>query len=294
MNSLISTSTYLLASALLSSCSPVIASDDLSLLWQAARQGRYVQASDRELQRAEELFVSELNQTDTEHLKKSWRALGWERKELGLNGRQCVVLHESEDQYTGRGFYLICPQAPRNVALQIPHSFSDRRTGEIGLQLANTAEFRLTAWNTTPRYEKREKARISTDLAHLPESYFTALTRAISRVSEIKQLVQLHGFSRAKRKTSASSANIILSGGTRSPNESLKELAEKLRLQVDAETRLFPDEVQELGALTNRQGALLRAAGNCDFVHIEMSAELRQQLIQSSLKRQTLLLALPR
>lgn len=252
---------------------------ELDVLWKAARDGHYRTPGSIELQQATELFKRELLADTSAQLQQAWQTLGWQRSALQIAGNTCQLLHESAERREGRGFYLFCPQANSRSALQAPHAFKDLHTGRIALAMANAARFRVVAWNTVPRYSEDPQGRRHTaDLAHLPESYFTALTRALATDSTIDHVIQLHGFSRQKRKGNGKDAYIILSNGTRRPDRTVHDLATRLRETLDVDTRVFPHDIRELGALTNRQGKVLREAGHNGFIHIELSAEIREQL----------------
>jgi len=251
---------------------------ELETLWKAARDGHYLTPGSIELQQVTELFRQELQPGAPAQLSQAWQALGWERTTLELAGNTCRVVHESVARREGRGFYLFCPQTDSRSALQAPHAFKDLHTGRIALALARAARFRVVAWNTVPRYSEDEQGRHSADMAHLPESYFTALTRALATDTAIEHVIQLHGFSRRKRKGNGREAHIILSNGTRRPDRPVFELAARLQQALAADTRVYPYDISELGALTNRQGQVLREAGNDGFIHIELSAEMRTRL----------------
>jgi len=265
----------------------------LETLWKAARDGRYRAPSAAELRQATALFRRELAGDPAPGLRRDWRALGWERHTLKLGNQNCRVLYEAAGRREGRGFYLFCPRAAGCAVLQAPHSFKDLHTGRIALALAGKGRFRATAWNTVPRYSEDAQGRRDADLAHLPESYFTALARAVAEHADSGPLIQLHGFSRAARRDDGRDAHIILSNGTRRPGTRILELAGRLRQAFGLDTRVYPLDIQELGALTNRQGQVMRAAGRDDFVHIELSLELRRRLREDAAARARFARALP-
>ncbi len=253
-------------------------SHELKDLWKGARDGQYRTPGSIELQQATALFKRELAADPSPQLQQAWRALGWQRARIQLDDTTCQVIYESAERREGRGFYLFCPQADSRTALQVPHAFKDLHTGYIALAMANAARFRVVAWNTVPRYTDDEQGRHDADLAHLRESYFTALTRALATDDNIDHVIQIHGFSRQKRKGSGKDAHIIVSNGTRRPDQTVLDLATRLHEALDVDTRVFPYDIHELGATTNRQGKLLREAGNSGFIHIELSTEIRKQL----------------
>ncbi|MFQ5643815.1 MAG: hypothetical protein ACE5FQ_08960 [Thiogranum sp.] len=266
---------------------------ELDTLWKAARAGDYRTPGRVELQRASELFRRELAADPSPQLQQDWQALGWQRSSVLLAGIPCHAVHESPERREGRGFYLFCPQADSRSALQAPHAFKDLHTGRIALALAHRARFRAVAWNTVPRYSEDAQGRHSADLAHLQESYFTALTRALATDSTVEHVIQLHGFSRQKRKGNGRDAHIIVSNGTRRPDRAVLDLATRLRAALGVDTRVFPHDIRELGALTNRQGKLLRAAGRQAFIHIELSTETRKRLRNDAERRRAFADSLP-
>ncbi len=264
---------------LLLAANPVVAQNHaLKTLWKAARDGHYRTPGSIELQQATALFRRELVGDPSSQLQQAWQTLGWQRTSIQLADHSCQVLYESAARREGRGFYLFCPQANSRTALQAPHAFKDLHTGYIALAMANTARFRVVAWNTVPRYSEDKKGRHDADMAHLTESYFTALTRALATDNSIEHVIQIHGFSRQKRDGDGRNATIILSNGTRQPDPSLLDLAARLHKTLNVDTRVFPYDIRELGALTNRQGKLLRETGHTGFIHIELSSEIRKQL----------------
>ncbi|HHJ13557.1 MAG TPA: hypothetical protein ENJ79_04160 [Gammaproteobacteria bacterium] len=250
---------------------PGLAADDadcLRALWEQARDGHFLQPDTAAIEHAFEGFVREL--AGHPWPEREWRKGGWAVHRLKLGQRACRLLSERPDRREGRGLYLFCPRASAPVVLQLPHSFKDVHTGRIGLALAAQGQFRAVAWNTVPRDQA--------DFAHLEQTPFNALARAVGARPDLHKLIQLHGFARGKRHPDARAAHIILSNGTPHPGLSLLRLADNLRQTLAVDTRVYPRDVQELGATTNRQGRALRRAGHRGFVHIELSAELRKRL----------------
>ena len=104
------------------------------------------------------------------------------------------------------------------------------------------------------------------------------------------RIVQLHGFERTRRASSAAQlVDIIVSDGTRAPGRRIFDLADCLsRSLAPKQVAVYPNDVAELGALTNRQGQALRSEGFDGFVHLEMSAQLRASLVQDPKLRNAL------
>jgi len=281
---------------LLPACSGDAGGSELGRLWREARRpAPYIQPPAAQLQAAQRLFRQELLDPAAPGLAGEWASLGMRRIGLHIGKNTCRLIMESAGDRHGRGLYLFCPQAPRAVALQLPHGFKDAHTGRIGLKLAASGEFALVAWNTVPRNYRDQGQYVDADLAHLPESWFTALTRAIAASGRLRQVVQPHGFSQAKRKSAAGrAADFILSAARREASLAVEDLAACLRKQGEKRVRVYPREVRELGALSNREAALLRETGTTGFIHIEMSGAVRKRLAHESTARHRLLACLPR
>lgn len=196
-----------------------------------------------------------------------------------------VVLTEKEDQRHGRGLFAARIEGGMPLLIQAPHQYYDLRTGTLARQLFLESDAIAAGWNTTHRYHSDDS-----DLVHIPNSYLHALSRAFAELHPDGWILQLHGFSSAKRESRAGrSAQAILSEGTRYPSRDLAQLTDCLSQRLDIRALLYPQEVRELGATTNTLAADLRRRGFNGFVHLELDAELRQRLVRSSDARNTLI-----
>jgi hypothetical protein len=270
----------------LAACRPIAAQQAIpslqvaqleTLVRQASRRQTSLVAPGTKLAAAQALFARTLRaQEPVELLQQAWATLSFELEVYQSNGGQVWLVRESADHQAGRGFYAFRPEQAIPIALQAPHSFADKDTRRLATQLFLSERFRAAAWNTVHRK--------TIDLAHTDASFFNAFTCAFVDVYREQAIVcQLHGFARAKRTTAAGrSADLILSDGSRSPPYWLHVAAKEIRaLSPQLVVRLYPVEVSELGATTNRQGRALREAGVGKFLHLEMSPELRLHLIES-------------
>ena len=216
----------------------------------------------------------------------------WRRMRMNLHCREfkssnakerrtCWVLQESEDAKWGRGFYLFNSHAEiRQTAIQAPHSFFDKHTRAINVRMFETGQVAAAAWNTVRRAD--------VDLAHHRFHYLNSFTSAWANVHSHGSVVQLHGFANDKRKTAAGKiADLIISDGTRYPANRVRRIATIAKEQLNASSHastgklnvmLYPVDCAELGATSNTQGKLLRDQGQTGFVHLEMSAKLRELL----------------
>lgn len=191
-----------------------------------------------------------------------------------------LFVREAPERATGKGFYTIAEHgAP--VLLQAPHRDEDAGTGTIVAQLMEEHDFKAAAWNTVPRWYGGVSGRVNADLAHIEVSHFNAFGLAFARVFPEGRVVQIHGFSRDKRSTaSGRSASIIVSSGTSRAGAAARAIADCLASTLTAETvLLYPTQVRELGATTNTNAQALRANGFYNFVHIELSREIRDALV---------------
>ena len=191
-----------------------------------------------------------------------------------------LFVREAPGRATGKGFYTIA-QHGAPVLLQAPHRDEDVGTGTIVAQLMEEHDFKAAAWNTIPRWYDGVSGRVDADLAHIEVSHFNAFGLAFARVFPEGRVVQIHGFSREKRSTaSGRSASIIVSSGTKLAGFAARMIADCLASTLTAETvLLYPTQVRELGATTNTNAQALRANGFHNFVHIELSREMRDALV---------------
>ncbi len=250
-----------------------------------ARTGQHYQpATAEELARCEELFAHTLRHPESSNLADDWQQLGFWLSPLVVHDRPHMwLLNESPQHKRGWGCYVICPERLPGMVLQAPHSFSDRYTGNVALRMFADGTFAAAAWNTVPRK--------NVDVAHTTDHPFAAFTRALIRVYPAAYVVQVHGFSQDKRRTTTgTNADLIVSNGTYAPSLSIRRFA--VMLQSDfpfGQIQLFPTEVQELGATSNIQGNILRHAGSNRFMHLEMSQDLRLRMVNDPQARRSLL-----
>lgn len=167
----------------------------------------------------------------------------------------------------GRGFFAVRGKAS-NVFLQAPHARGDDLdTDALALDLAERLRPRALALSTVSRRQ--------IDLARAEGTYLQRATRAFLESVASPVVVQIHGFSRAKRRSDAGrAADAILSSGHREVLPRARTLARCLAERLDVDVRLYP-EVPELGALRNVQG---RITPRGDFLHVELSRDLRRRL----------------
>jgi len=178
-----------------------------------------------------------------------------------------VVVAEEPTARHGRGAYVIALGDASELFIQVPHSFTDLRTFEMGIEMFAASHARALAVSTVPRDAKA-------DVAHDPSSMFQSVTAAWLAVTPQDPIVQLHGFGDTRVFADA----VVTSGASERGAPWLLAIRDRLRALLPGRIiAAFPDDVNDLGATTNSQGHIVRATGG-RFLHIEMSASLRESL----------------
>jgi hypothetical protein len=212
---------------------------------------------------------------------------------LGLNMQPSdgdwngILLSEAEGDCAGRGAYLLRQGTSVPLAITAPHRGSDLHSGAIAAALFVETGAAAAAWNSAPR-RSSEDCSTAIDLAREDKHHFTAFSLAFAEAFPSGRVVQIHGFDTDKRASEAArEAQIIVSNGTAEPTDKLLDLADCLsRNLAPRPVLVYPIETGELGALNNAQAQVLRdQAGFDGFVHLEMSAELRGELVQDEMLR---------
>ena len=217
-------------------------------------------------------------------LKKAWASIEMDVQSIELANKSGYLVFEQPGCQRGRGIFLFLKSASK-VFLQAPHSFFDRGTGKIVSLLVTEGDFGGACWNSVPRYALGHYKGPADTQAHLA-NYFVAFARAFAKKKKSSYLVQLHGFGAAKRKSEVGkAAGAIISCGTGNPNFFLRTLVASMKVQFAKPVRLYPFEVQELGATKNVSGKTLRQHGHPGFVHIEFNGKLRKRLLAEKAMR---------
>ncbi len=249
-----------------------------ALVRDASQDGRLVTASAEELEAVRQLFTRTFFADDPSTLTDDWADVEMELQRVPdpLHEQGHIwVIRESEHARRGRGVYAVRPQAKFQYALEMPHSFHDRYTREIGLRLFQKSSLTAAAWNTIERTE--------VDLAHVRFHYFNSFTTAFTDAHPSGVVIQLHGFAKHKRAPDALDADCIVSNGTRNPPDWVGQIAQKLDTKIEGySTLLFPSQIDDLGATTNRQAKLIYGNTTASFLHVEMSQPLRDALRRKS------------
>lgn len=259
-----------------------------ALLGEASREGRFRLPDAGELLLAERLFEAILSGRPDDDIVPLAGALGMHWSKVAAN-TAVHVLHEAPDRREGRGLFAFHRSARGGNVLQIPHSFKDLRTREIGLALFDEGAFLAAAWNTVPRSAPGASLKSPADMAHQPASYFSAFTRALTRAVHPLRVLQLHGFDASRRKGGAAA---IVSNGSRFSDDALRDFARCLERRSGLQSAVFPDEVNELGGTRNAQAAIVSRRTGQRFIHLEMDRNLRERLVTDAAVRAKLIACL--
>lgn len=213
-----------------------------------------------------------------------------------LGGAPALAVYEDPAYRRGGGIYIFRRgEVPRERIVQVPHSFFDVGTLEIGLELAAAAQARALFVNTIHRYEggkppsadDDEPQASPADVAHNEHAFFQAFTLAALRGLVRPQIIQVHGFADGGIADCPNAAVVISAGAAPAGAQEAAQVAARLgALLGGGRVLLFPRDTQRLGALKNVQGRAVSAAAGATFLHIEISRTLRDQLNRdSSLRR---------
>ena len=192
-------------------------------------------------------------------------------------------LRDAQDE--GRGGLWLRFASSSPVMLQAPHAFADQGTGRLAAMFMEESAFRSLQYNTRHRRGAAEDGILETDLAHVDESWFQGLTLGLLDGDGPALLVQLHGFSRDTVPDPA--VDVVVSGGLPAVDDVVDAFIFALANGApDVGVARFPDEIDRLGGLSNVQGAAILGDASSAFLHLELSPEIRERLLDSPQLRQ--------
>jgi hypothetical protein len=195
------------------------------------------------------------------------------------------VLHSNDN--LGWGQVTINHTDENPVFLQVPHRYHDKWTVDIAEHWLKTGRFKAAMVNSVHRYAgKNAKPKVNSDFTTAANSPFLAATRAFISSFTDPLIIQLHGFDKSKRRSEqVQSADVILSHGAKLPDVYLNRLEAAtacIQTQMSVNALVYPKTVNELGATKNLMGKALRKMGYYQqFIHVELSGEIRNKLRQS-------------
>jgi hypothetical protein len=218
------------------------------------------------------------------------------------------LVTEPPDDRRGRGTYVVRlgrvgPRDAPEILVQAPHSRFDRGTGALALRLLvepSPPAPRAVFLNSAHRYRQLDGTRTRrsppernpADAAHNPDHPLACVTASLLAHRDLS-VVQLHGFGRREpprqiaRDVQARPAavhapepDLIVSAGAARPSPASAAIVERLRATVpEHRCAEFGIDHDRLGGQTNVQAQAARATGRC-FIHLELSAPLRQALLE--------------
>jgi hypothetical protein len=198
-----------------------------------------------------------------------------------------VLVREIEARRRGGGAYVVRFEArARDVAIEAPHTFFDEGTLPLACELFQRTNGAALFINTAHRYKASpadEHGDHPSDVAHNGSSLFQAATEGLIQSIPAATVVQLHGF--AARGTDTT---VVVSAGEKRQGDALVTRAAAALAKVLTGVKKYPEDSGELGATTNVQGQIVRAAGG-RFLHVEMEAGVRRQLLNDPSLRASML-----
>lgn len=209
-----------------------------------------------------------------------------------LGGSAALVIREAPGLRRGSGIYIVRRgPVPRERIVQIPHSFFDQGTLELGVELAQAAAARALFVNTVHRYQggrpplADEDGHVDApaDLAHQEQTFFQRFTSAALAVLPQPQVLQLHGFADGSVPECPQALVVVSPGAASAGAGEAAEVAERLAALLGRDrVLLYPRDTRHLGAQRNVQGRLVAADGRASFLHVELSHALRTRLLADS------------
>jgi hypothetical protein len=216
-----------------------------------------------------------------EEVARSLADIGFELVDVAEIG-DALLVRELGDRKRGGGAYVVRPGSRSHLLVETPHTFFDEGTLPLGCELFQRTAARGLFIETAHRYKSAEPTadgESPADVAHAEGSLYQAATEGFLAGIVDARVVQLHGFG-----ARGNGATIVLSSGAEDVGQSLvDDAADQLR-RVSAGVLRFPEETNDLGATQNVQGALVRRKGGA-FLHVEIAAQLRRDLLSNPQRR---------
>jgi len=253
--------------------------------------GVYEKPSKIEQEQTGKLFIKLFKGADVKDVKQECDKVNMGVQEFNRGKNSFIVIYEKKGHKTGRGFYIFCrgPET-RNLVIDAPHRFYDKKTGLIAYELMLSGDFTACAWNSVNRYQTPSHVDGSSDMAHTSESIFFSFTNAFAEAMPDKSvLMQFHGF-RSEWKNKKGKVyfsvpyDFVLSSGTKTPGKVFLSFAEKIKKESKRKIAVIPEQdIPQLAATTNPEVKVLKEAGKGQvFIHMEMSGKARTELKKST------------
>jgi hypothetical protein len=206
---------------------------------------------------------------------------------LTVAGTLYYGIEELEPHTYGFGILLIkndYSQLPQKLVIEVPHPMFDSNTPELGGEVLDEIKPAVYLQSGVHRYCSTAAAsetypanhnQIRTDPAHETLTLFHTAHTVVSDPADY--VIQLHGF--GSGQTSLYEANppveVVLSGGTISNVPAALTAIQSGFASQGVNAKVFPLELESLGAQSNIQGGDVRSRLGQKFIHIEARTELR-------------------
>jgi hypothetical protein len=215
-----------------------------------------------------------------------------------LDGKVELLTEEPNAKH-GSGVVVFRRGQSLPLVVEVPHSFFDEGTLDIGLRLFLASKAQLLLVNTAHRYRNNndlppapkharrdntfddsktyanDESPLSSDVAHADVSFFLAAHEAFMDFSPKALTVQIHGFA------DKTIPNIDIVASAARTKSRLSSLVSRLRDTLALRVALYPEDTKKLGGTTNVEAKYNRVKGTC-FVHLELSETLRIRLKNDS------------
>jgi hypothetical protein len=208
-----------------------------------------------------------------------------EAEPQGFDGRlveagRIWMLVENPKAKRGSGLVLLRPSTAAAIIVEVPHSYFEPGTLELGIEAFQALRAKALLVNTIHRGGRGSKAerrklalsgKSEMDVAHNPESYFARAHEALHKIDAGVTTLQLHGFAGSAFK----GVEVIVSASR--TDADTQAMAESLAQVIGRDgIRTYPDEIDQLGGTLNTQARISRRTKSA-FFHIEMADSLRER-----------------
>jgi hypothetical protein len=188
-----------------------------------------------------------------------------------------LSISEQRRNPRGWGVWVVQASGAPGLMLQAPHSDTDLNTGIIAAQWAQQPGVAMTMWNTVPRSAGGARGT-SSDLARVSPSLFTIAAEEFVSAFPKSRVVQLHGMREDGLEDEPRTVfDAILSSGAPDGSDAIRHTASCLRT-LGLNPAVYGIDVQILGGTKNATGLAVRATQSAGFMHLELSASLRQRM----------------
>lgn len=205
---------------------------------------------------------------------------------------KALWLYEGRADGRGDGLFAVhLGPLERELVLQAPHPISDQHTGAIVGRIFDDSLLRADpapglAVRAVVIATAHRAATEASDPSRQPELLFQAATDALDLALVDPLVVQIHGFD----PQTSPADGVVSDGMARSGGRLEARARSRLAVAMGLPDLRGPEEVPELAAMKNVQARLL--ADRVRFLHLELSADLRDRIRNEAEARLAFRLAL--